>query len=292
LARTVLLEGQTAADGRFTLTSVVSPGYLRTMGIPLARGRDFRQTDGKDTPRVAIVNEAAAAHYWPGQETIGKRLRFYGDDKPAEVVGVARTANYQAVGEAPQALIYLSLGQYYFPSASLYVRSAGSPAPVLTAVRRELQRLDRSIWMDQRIVAEALRESLWAPRLAAWLLGIFGALALVLAGIGLYGVAAYSVNQRRREIGVRMALGATPRDIQGMVLLEGVRVVAIGIVTGLAAALPAAHAIRSLLFAISPRDAVTFVAVPAFLALVGVLALWLPAMRATRVEAATALREE
>jgi predicted permease len=262
------------------------------MRIPLLRGRDMSPLDTKETRRVAIVNEAAAAYYWPGQDPLGKRLRFFGDDQPAEVVGVARNANYQAIGEQPQALIYLSMWQYYFPAAVVYVRAAGDLGTTLTSVRRGLQSLNRNVPLEARGVDQAIRESLWAPRLSAWLLAMFGALGLLLAGIGIYGVMAYSINQRRREIGVRMALGATPADVQRMVFTEGARLVAFGVLAGMAIALPAAQAARKLLFLTSPRDAVTFIAVPAFLALVGVAACWLPAMRATRVDPSRALREE
>jgi predicted permease len=292
LARTVVLEGQPDTAGRFTLTSLISPGYLRTVGIPLLRGRDMSPLDTQGTPRVAIVNEAAAAYYWPGQDPLGQRLRFFGDEKPAEVIGVARNANYQAIGEPPQALIYLSMWQYYFPSAVVYVRARGDAPTTLASVRRGVQSLNPNVWLEARGVDQAIRESLWAPRLSAWLLAMFGALGLLLAGIGIYGVMAYSINQRRREIGVRMALGATPGDVQRMVMTDGARMVAVGVVAGLAIALPAAHAARKLLFLTSPSDALTFVAVPAFLALVGLAACWLPARRATRVDPSKALRDE
>ncbi len=131
--RTVLLQGQDnppAGQGRSTLTSVVSPGYFQTMGIPLLRGRDFRVTDTKTTPRVAMVNETAAAAYWPGQDAVGQHISFAGEGLPVEVIGIVRTANYQAIAEPPQAMVYLSLVQYYFPTAVLYVRTTGDPEAV------------------------------------------------------------------------------------------------------------------------------------------------------------------
>jgi predicted permease len=282
VARTVLLEGQedtAAGKGRFTLMSVVWPGYLRTVAIPLLRGRDFTPLDTATTPRVVVVNEAAAMAYWPGQNPIGKRIRFFGDNAPAEVVGVARNANYQAIGERPQALIYGSLIQYYFPAAVLYVRTGGDPEAVSAAVRREVQSLDRNLLLQSESVGGIIRESLWAQRLSAGLLGVFGALALVLAAVGIYGVVSYSVNRRVREIGVRMALGATPAEVQRLILTEGIRLVAMGVVAGM-------------LFATSPRDAATFVLVPSILTLVAILACWLPALRATRIDPAVALRQE
>ena len=295
LARTVLLEGQEDTDagkGRFTLMSVVWPGYLRTVEIPILRGRDFSLLDAATTPRVVIVNEAAAMTYWPGENPIGKRIRFFGDNAPVEVVGVARNANYQALGERPQALIYGSLIQYYFPSAVLYVRTDGDPETVSAAVRREVQGLDRNLLLQSESMSGILRESLWAERLSAGLLSGFAGLALVLAAVGIYGVVSYSVDRRVREIGVRMALGATPADIQAMVLREGVRLVAIGVLAGVVIALSGARVVEGMLFATSPRDAATFVLVPAILALVAVLACWFPAVRATRIEPARALREE
>jgi len=295
LARTVLLEGQEdtgAGRGRFTLMSVVWPGYLRTTGIPMLRGRDFSLLDTPSAPRVVIVNEAAAMAYWRGENPIGKRIRFFGDNAPAEVVGVARNANYQAIGERPQALIYGSLIQYYFATAVLYVRTEGDPEAVAAAVRHEVQRLDRNLLLQSESVGGIIRESLWAQRLSAGLLGVFGGLALVLAAVGVYGVVWYSVNRRVREIGVRMALGATPADIQTMILREGVRLVGMGVLAGMVIALSGSRAVEGMLFATSPRDAATFVLVPAMLTLVAVLACWLPAVRATRIEPAAALREE
>jgi predicted permease len=295
LARTVLLEGRedtTAGKGRFTLMSVVWPGYLRTVAIPLLRGRDLSPLDTATTPRVVIVNEAAAMAYWPGENPIGKRIRFFGDNAPAEVVGIARNANYQAIGERPQALIYGSLIQYYFPTAVLYVRTEGDTEAVSAVVRREVQSLDRNLLLQSESVGGIIRESLWAQRLSAALLGVFGGLALVLAAVGIYGVVSYSVNRRVREIGVRMALGATPAEVQTMILTEGIRLVAIGVAAGLVIALIGSRAVEGMLFATSPRDAATFVLVPSILSLVAILACWFPAMRATRIDPAVALRDE
>jgi predicted permease len=295
LARTVLPEGRedtAAGKGRFTLMSVVWPGYLRTVAIPLLRGRDFSPLDTAATPRVVIVNESAAIAYWPGENPIGKRIRFFGDNAPAEVVGVARNANYQAIGERPQAIVYGSLIQYYFSTAVLYVRTAGDPEAVSAAVRREVQSLDRDLLLQSESVAGIIRESLWAQRLSAGLLGVFGGLALLLAAVGIYGVVSYSVTRRAREIGVRMALGATPAEVQTMILREGIRLVAIGVVIGIVLALIASRAVEGMLFATSPRDAATFVLVPSILTLVALLACWLPALRATRIDPALSLRDE
>ena len=205
---------------------------------------------------------------------------------------MARNANYQAIGEAPQSLIYLSLQQYYAPTSVLFVRTAGDPEAVALAARRALQPLDPNLLLQSESVAHTIRDSLWAQRLSAGLLTVFGGLALLLATIGIYGVVSYSVHQRAREIGVRMALGATVANVQAMVVLEGFRLVAVGVVVGTLISLAAARALKSMLLVISPRDGVTFVLVPVMLVLVAVVACWIPAMRATRIDPSTALREE
>uniref|UniRef100_Q01ZZ7 Permease n=1 Tax=Solibacter usitatus (strain Ellin6076) TaxID=234267 RepID=Q01ZZ7_SOLUE len=292
-SRKVVLEGQeNTAQGRPTLTSVVSPGYLHTVAIPLLRGRDFSPLDTKTTPRVAIVNEAAAAAFWPGRNPIGQRISFTTDRSPFEVIGVARNANYQAIDEAPQALVYLSLVQFYFPTAVLYVHTAGDPTTVIGAVRKEVQTLDRNLLLQAESLQVSIRDLLWAQRISAGLLAAFGLLALLLSSIGIYGVVAFSVRQRTREIGVRMAMGATPADVQLMIVREGVRLVAIGVLAGFVISFAAADSVGGMLFMKNPRDLFTFALVPAMLTLVGILACWVPAARAIRIDPSIALREE
>jgi predicted permease len=291
-APTVLPEGQENTPGRITLACYVTPGFLQTVGIPLRRGRNFGPLDGESAPRVAVINEAAAAQFWPGQEAVGKRMQFVGDPLPVQVVGVARNANYREIGEPPQPLLYLSLLQYYMPTAVLYVRTTGDPDALLGAVRGEVRGLDRNLLLETEAVHTTIRESLWAQRLSAGLLAVFGILALLLSAVGIYGVISYTVNQRAREIGVRVALGATSANVELMVLREGVRLVAIGVTAGTLIALGASRSVEGLLFVISPRDAMTFVLVPSILTLVAVLACWFPAHRASRIDPAIALREE
>ncbi len=294
-ARTVLLDGQEGASsnlGRAILTSVVSPDYFRTMHLPLERGRDFSPADTKTTPRVAIVNEAAAAHFWPGEDAIGKILHFYGDPLSAQVVGIARNASYQAIGEEHRALIYLSLVQYYFPTAVVYFRTGGDPSAAANEVRRRMQPLDRNLLLQAEPFSLTLQQSLWAQRLSAGLLAVFGALALLLASVGIYGVISYSVTQRVREFGVRMALGATAWDVRRMVLREGGSLVAAGLGAGLLAALPVARSVQSMLFAVNAWDFTTFLVVPAILAVVGIAACWIPASRVSAIDPAAALRDE
>jgi predicted permease len=290
-ARSVLLPGQETL-GRSTLTSVVSPGYFQTMGIALLRGRDFRPQDLKTAPRVVIVNETAATAYWPGQDPIGQHISFAGEGVPVEVIGIVKTANYQAIAEPPQPMVYLSLVQYYFPTAVLYLRTTGDPEAVSGTVRRRVQLLDRNLLLQVESLETSIRELLWAQRLSAGVLAVFGALALLLATVGIYGVISYSVRQRTREIGVRLALGATVSDVRKMILREGVRLVAIGVASGAAVSLAAAGSVGGMLFIKNPRDLPTFILVPAALALVGLIACWIPAIRAANIHPSVALRDE
>jgi putative ABC transport system permease protein len=239
-----------------------------------------------------VPNEAAAAAYWPGRDPIGQRITFAGEGLPVEVIGIARNANYQAIDEAPQALVYLSLVQYYFPTAVLYVRTAGDPTAVTGAVRREVQALDRNLLLQAESLQVSIRDLLWAQRLSAGLLAIFGLLALLLSSIGIYGVISYSVRQRTREIGIRMAMGATSGDVQMMIVRKGVRLVAIGVLAGFAVSLAAADSVGVMLFMKNPRDLATFALVPSLLTLVGIVACWVPAIRAIRIDPSIALRDE
>jgi len=287
--RRVALDGE---EPHATLTGLVYPGYFQTMRMPLLRGRDFSPMDTKTTPRVAIVNQAAAASLWPGAEPIGQHFSFAGEGLPVEVVGVARNANYQDIGEAAQPLVFLSMVQYYFPSAVLYVRASGDPAPVIASVKRELQLLDRNLMLQAETMEVSMRDLLWVQRLSAGLLATFGALALILSTLGLYGVISYSVRQRTRELGIRIAFGATSKDLRMLILREGIRLVAIGVLIGMLLALSTAESVGGLLLLRNPRDVFTFTLVPSLLVLVGVIACWAPTRRASMVDPAIALRDE
>ncbi len=289
-SRAVLLD-PSDAQGRPTLSSVVQPGYFQALGIPFRSGRDFTFAEGPDAPRNAILNEQAAALFWPGHDPIGQTLHFVGDSRPVTVVGVVRNANYQAIGETPRPMIYFSLVQYYFPTGVMYVRTNGDPETVTAAVRKQMQTLDPDLLLQSESFATSIRDSLWAQHLIGGLLGAFGVLAVVLSTMGIYGVISYSVSQRTREFGVRSALGATATQIQVMLLSEGMRLIALGVVAGLLMGLGASRAVRRMLY-ISPYDAVTFVFVPAVLTLAGALACWVPCLRAVRVDPAVALRDE
>ena len=196
-----MLQGQDHTKGRLTLTQLTEPGYFKTVRMPLLRGRDFRYSDTKDAPRVAIVNEAAAAHFWPGQDPIGQVISFFPENLPVSIVGVARNANYLTIGEAPQVMIYLSLEQYYFAYGAIYLHTRGGPGHVMSAARQQLRSLDRNLVLEEESATRPLTKSLWASRLAADLLAMFGAVALLIATIGIYGVISLLRHQRHREFG-------------------------------------------------------------------------------------------
>jgi predicted permease len=294
--RTVFPEGVDSSDsknGKLVQLNSVEPGYFEAMGIALLRGRDFAHSDHPESTRVVVVNETMAKQFWPEQEAIGKRFKFFGQDWWNEVVGIARDGKYNFLGENPQPHIYLSLTQTVEPAVSLHLRASGDPASALGAARREVQSMDRALPITGVFTfGEILRQSLWAPRMGASLLAVFGLLSLVLAVIGIYGVMSYSVNQRTRELGLRMALGADQADVLKLVVRQGVTLALVGIAAGLALSFAATRLVASLLFGVSAGDPLIFVGIPLLLALAALVASAQPAWRAARVDPTVALRIE
>jgi predicted permease len=294
-ARTVFLEGQDASDrraGKLVQIAVGSAHYLETLGIPLVRGRALSDIDQPNTPTSVVINETMAKRFWPEQDALGKRFKFFGQENFNQVVGIAKDSKYNFIGEEPTPYIYQATTQVYQPQLSLFVK-APRPEAVLGTVRGEVQQLDRNLPLTGVFtLTEIFDQSLWAPRMGASLLLVFAGLSLVLAVIGIYGVMAYSVNQRVRELGIRMALGASRSDVLRLVVMQGLRLTLMGVVVGLAASFAASRLIASMLFDVSPTDVVTFVAVPIVLALAALGASYLPARRATRIDPMVALRYE
>jgi predicted permease len=292
-ARTVFLEGQDTSDrraGRLVQISVVGPRYLETTGVPLVRGRTLTETDQPNTPMAVVINETMAKRFWPDQDALGKRFKFFGQDFFSMVVGIARDSKYNFIGEEPTPYIYQSTRQVYQPQLSLFVKAA-QPAAVLGTVRGEVQQLDRNLPLTGVFtLAEIFGQALWAPRMAASLLLVFAALSLVLSVIGIYGVMAYAVSQRTRELGIRMALGASRTDVLRLVVAQGLRLTLMGVAFGLVASFAVTRLITSLLYSVSPTDVVTFTVVPLLLAVAALAASYLPALRATRIDPMTALR--
>jgi predicted permease len=290
--RSVQIDGREEGPGRLTLASPAMPGYLKTMGIGLLRGRDFAPTDLPGSTRVAIVNEIMASRYWPGEDPIGRRFRFFGDEMPYEVVGVARTATYLEIGEQPRPNVYTCMLQNYSPMVAVHARVTGNENGQLATMRREFRALDPNLYVEASTMSRSVLEALWGPRLAAGLLVVFGFLALVLTAVGLHGVIGHTVQLRTRELGIRMAIGATPGGVVRMIVLEGVKLVALGIGIGAAIAGLVSRVVRSMLFGLSPTDVSTFIAVPMLLIVVAVFACWMPARRATRIDPLQALHSD
>ena len=294
-ARTVFLEGQDASDrraGKLVQIAVGSAHYLESLGIPLLRGRALSDIDQPNTPTSVVINETMAKRFWPEQDALGKRFKFFGQQNFNQVVGIAKDSKYNFIGEEPTPFIYQATTQVYQPQLSLFVK-APRPEAVLGTVRGEVQQLDRNLPLTGLFtLTEIFDQSLWAPRMGAWLLAVFAGLSLVLAVIGIYGVMAYSVNQRRRELGIRMALGASRADVLRLVVGHGLRLTLMGVACGLVASFAASRLVATMLFDVSPTDLVTFVAVPALLASAALGASYLPAQRATRIDPMVALRDE
>ena len=288
-------EGSGAAAGDNSVNSnVVGLKYFRTMGIPLARGRDFDAGDDEDRPRVVVVNEAFARRHFGAEEALGKRLSFGGPEGPwHEIVGVVRDSKYLTLGERPASVAYLPLRQNHETGVTLHVRAPADAAGLAAAVRREVQSLEKNLPVTNvRPLSEWLDNSLYAARMGAVLLGVFGALALLLAGVGLYGVMSFSVARRIRELGIRMALGARSTDVFSLVLREGMALVGIGVALGLLAAAALTRLLASFLYGVSTTDAMTFAGIPVILVGVALLACYVPARRATKVDPMVALRYE
>ncbi len=275
--------------------SIVDPGHFETLGIPVLRGRDFTDADTADSRPVVVVNETLAEKLWPGQDAVGKRFRIgrNADAPLREVVGVVKTGKYWSLGETPRRYMYVPLAQSPVPAMTLLVRTEGDPLALAAAVRDEVRRLDPNLPIyDVKSLDTHLGFALWGPRMGASLSALFGVVALVLAIVGLYGVMSYIVSQQTREIGIRMALGALPKDVLRLVVARGMWLTAAGVAIGLLGALALTQGLASLLFGVSPMDPAVFAGICALLVAVAFVATYVPARRATRVDPMSALRYE
>lgn len=295
-AYTAFPDGQRESDpqgGKLITTIAVSPGYFATAGITMLRGRDFNEGSFAGTQNVAIVNKELASRFWPVQDPIGKRIRFMARTTPVEVIGMVRTVKLAKLGEFPQPAIYVPFEARKASPVVLYARVTGDTLRAAPIVSSTLRSFAPAIPLLYEVPAEQIvRGSLFWPRLAAESLGVFGALALLLASIGTYGVMSYSVSQRTQEIGIRMALGAQGRDVLRLILSGGMRLVVAGILAGLALAAVFARAVAGLLYGIAGFDAGVSLVVAGILALCAFAACWIPARRAMRSDPMIALRYE
>ncbi|MGH9661547.1 MAG: FtsX-like permease family protein, partial [Bryobacteraceae bacterium] len=293
------IEGQTPSEyvkNPAVTFQRVSAGYHRGMSVPLVRGRGFDERDREGAPPVAIVGERLASRLWPGEDAIGKRIRAW-PTTPVhpwmEVVGVAGSVKQESPAADDAFDLYASAPQSPTLSAYFLLRTKGDPASMARPAARAVSRVDPQhpafdvATMDQRI-----RDSIWQRRASGSLFAAFGALALGLAAVGIYGVISYGVSRRTREIGLRLALGAQPADVQRMVIAEGLRLTALGAAMGVGLALAGARAMASLLYGVSATDGLSLALAPLLLGAVAAVACYIPARRAMRVDPVVALREE
>jgi predicted permease len=269
-----------------------SDGFFNAMGIPLVAGRDLSLQDREGTPFAFVVNQAFAKQYFPNQNPVGQRITF-GDTNHIPIVGLVGDVRQTAVDEAAEPRIYASVYQIFRVRMNLVVRTRENPTVMIKRVQDAIRTVDpQQTFTSAFTLDEMIGEAVARPRLLVVLLGLFGAMGLVLGALGIYGVLAYLVTQRRREIGVRIALGAQPIDVLRMVVGSGLRLAAIGVAIGTVAALALTRLMQGVLFEVTPTDPLTFGLVAAGLLTVAAFASWVPAMRATRVDPLTVMRSE
>lgn len=274
-------------------------GYFRTMGIPLLKGRDFTSAENTESPGVIIVNQAFARRYFPNEEALGKRIKpgisVFDDKDPVmrEIVGIVGDVKHRSLSTEVRPAFYVPQAQVPFDTHTVTVKTVGDRQSILSSVQNEVRQMDKDLALfGIKTLDEYIADSVATPRFNTTLLSLFASVALILTVVGLYGVMSYSVAQRTNEIGIRMALGAQARDVLRLIVGQGLRMVLIGLVIGLAGAFALTRLLSSLLFGVSTKDPLTFAAVAAVLALVALLACYLPARRATKVDPLVALRYE
>jgi putative ABC transport system permease protein len=291
------LEGQMVTPGRelHTQVSIISPDYFQTMGTPILRGRDFTAADNADAPGVVIINSFLAEQYFPGQDPVGKRLEMgFRTGVLLQIIGVVADVRHDTLQADPYPGMYLPYAQA--PSSLpliLLLRSASDPAMVASAVRGQVRELDAQLPVyDVKTMNQVLTTAAARPRFMTFLLVAFAAVAALLAAVGIYGVMSYTVAQSRREIGIRLALGAQSSDILKLIVGQGLILVSLGVAIGTAGAFALTRLMASVLFGVTATDPLTFIAVPVLLVVVTLLACYIPARRATRVDPMVALRYE
>jgi putative ABC transport system permease protein len=284
-----LSEGDSTSVG----LHVINPHYFEALGTHLLKGRVFTDRDVASAPSVFVINETLARRFWPNEDPLGKRIRYNNTDPWGEIVGVVEDVKYDGLHLGSTSHLFEPYQQNAWSFLVITIRSKLDQSTLLTAVQREVKALDPNLPVSNvRMMHEVVAQSLAARRFVLLLFSLFAGLALLLATVGLYGVLTASVSQRTRELGVRIALGATARDISRLILGQGLRLVLSGIVIGLISAFALQRVIGKLLFGVSPTDPLTFIVISLLLIAVALLACWTPARRATKVDPLTALRSE
>jgi predicted permease len=295
LRRTIQLSGKNSGkSGEIVPVNMVSTRYFETTDVLILRGRDFTAEDGAENPKVAIVNETMAQRFWPGSTAIGRKFRFFGDYDEHTVVGVARDSVYNALGERPEPYVYVPLMQSSPSRAFVLVRTAGDPAQLVGSISEEMKRFRPDLpGVEVVPIRASIEDALWAPRMGAGLLAVFGLLALALASVGVYGVTAQMVSRRTGELGVRVAMGACPVDVMELVLRQCLTLILPGLAIGAVAAFVLARfCFQDLLYGVSETDLEPYLAASVLLAAVALAASYLPARRAVGLQPVMALREQ
>jgi putative ABC transport system permease protein len=295
--RTIVIDGRDPNDEhnrKFANYSPITPGYFQTMGIQLLRGRNFTAQDAeKNAAPVAIIDETMAGEFWPNEDALGRRFRFMISKDPIEVIGIARNSKAVTLGEIPTPMVYWPLKEITDTGVTLFVHTTGAPGMMLSEIRRIVRSVDVHIpIIYEKTIRQHMAIALWPSWMGAMLLGSLGLLAFILASMGVYGVMAYSVSQRTRELGIRMALGAQTSQVIQLVLRQGMSLAVIGLGLGLFAAFGSTRLAGSLLYGVNPSDPLIFVGVTSLLALAAFAACYFPARRALKINPVTALRTE
>ena len=296
VARTIYVDGRDAdaeQNRKIANAATISARYFDTLGIPLLKGRTFTEADAETpAPRVAIVNETMARQLWPGENAVGRTFRFF-EGEPLEVVGVVRDVKAISLTESPSSMVYVPLVEAPKGPVTLFIHTAGDPGPMLVEARQLLRAMDNRIpLIYEKTVSDHMAFALWPSWMGALLLGSLGVVALVLAAMGVYGVMAYSVSQRTRELGIRMALGAQSWQVVQLVLRQGMALAAVGLAVGLIAAFGVTRLLRALLYGVNPSDPFVFFVVTIVLAAASLAACYFPARRAVKIDPVVALRFE
>ncbi|MEK6323115.1 MAG: FtsX-like permease family protein [Acidobacteriota bacterium] len=275
---------------------VIAPNYFEAMGVPLLHGRTFTEREATEVSRVVVITKSLADRYFPGEDPIGKKIAIEMSDNPvpSEIVGIVADAKYQGLDREPsRAMAYWPHPELARSSMTLIVRAESDPLALSSALRREVQAIDKDQPIaDVRTMEQLVTDSIARTRFSAFLLAVFAAVALALAAVGIYGVMAYSVEQRTHEIGIRMALGAGRGDVVAMVVRQGMTLAAAGVAIGLGSAWALTRFLGTLLYQVSTTDAASFASVSIALAAVALIASLIPAYRATKVDPMVALRYE
>ena len=295
--RTIVIDGRDPNDQhnrKFANYSPITPGYFQTMGIQILRGRNFTEQDAeKNAAPVAIIDETMAKEFWPNEDALGRRFRFMISKDPIEVIGIARNSKAATLGEVPTPMVYWPLKEITDTGITLFVHTSTAPGPMLSEIRRVVRGVDVHIPITyEKTIRDHMGIALWPSWMGAMLLGSLGLLAFILASMGVYGVMAYSVSQRTRELGIRMALGAQTSQVIKLVLRQGMLLAVIGLAFGLFAAFGSTRLAGSLLYGVNPSDPLVFAGVTSVLACAALAACYLPARRAARVDPVQALRME